>query len=733
MIRNFLFHPRNLIGIGVIYYRVVFFISSLSIDKFRISRKESEADTAIKGEVQQLQLPWFLKHIQLHSINIKQGSIDYGANSLRVNGSLDRQWRFNWRLTIPQLNKLVSKGKGQLIVEGKIAGARSAPEFYLLLPKTDFIWQDWKFKQIHGELRIKDKKWFCNLLATQFQKAAFAIYPIQMHFSGSLRPFSLRGTLSHFKLSRLTETDGIKQANAIDMPTSEITAELGTAGLKAKFTTSQTSVMQQLSAAIQLPHYRLRMWRNRRQAIKGNIQLTLKNINYLANLLPYVKNSQGFLDARINLAGSVFSPTVDLTLNLKKGSTQIPALGLFLKKINLAFHTDKNLLQGTGQLNSGQGSLTFRSQTRLKQANFPSVIDVKANDLEISHTKEYKITASPVLRIQGNSRHLEVTGFILFPKAEVTLDEGRENLAELSPDIIFLDQKKKMISLPFTYKNNVRVRLGDNVMFSYQGLHTKITGALTIDQTTNHPTLATGELMLTDGTYKYYGQSLQLQARSFLLFAHSTINHPSVDISAGRSVWVFPEVDEKTNTPNAEFGSADFISSVLQTSQFQATRAIVGVRLQGYLENPQITLYADPPDAINSQLNKLSYLITGYPSSQLSAGSLKILLNAATNLGGKRSGFIQLIDNARKQLGIDQLDIGINPIFNPNTNSIQQNTSVIIGKNLSPRLSVSYSLGLLDPISILQINYLLTRHFSLQSTNSNFSNGIDLLYKVETR
>ncbi|WP_010597737.1 translocation/assembly module TamB domain-containing protein [Rickettsiella massiliensis] len=56
---------------------------------------------------------------------------------------------------------------------------------------------------------------------------------------------------------------------------------------------------------------------------------------------------------------------------------------------------------------------------------------------------------------------------------------------------------------------------------------------------------------------------------------------------------------------------------------------------------------------------------------------------------------------------------------------------MIIRKKFSPRLDVSYSVGLLEPINILQINYLLNKHFSLQATNSSFASGIDLIYNFE--
>lgn len=436
---------------------------------------------------------------------------------------------------------------------------------------------------------------------------------------------------------------------------------------------------------------------------------------------------------RIKLTGNILPFSLQGSLsdfNSKKESVQIPILGLHLKNIKLTFHTNKNILQGSGQVDSGKGSLTFKSRTQLNQANLASIIDLQGNNVDISHTQEYKITASPKLHIQTNTQHVEATGLIYFPKAKIKINATNTNLVELSNDVVFVNHNKKPISLPFTYKNNIKLQLGDNIRFCYQGLSTKVTGTLDVTQITDHPILATGELTLTKGEYNYYGQSLKLQPNSLLNFANSPIDNPSLDITANKDVWVLPNVNT-INTANSNLGSSNFISSALQTTQ--PIHATVGVHLQGYLENPQVTLYVDPASAISSQLEILSYLVTGQPSNQLSAGSLQLLLNAATQVGGKKTGVNHFFNTAQKKIGIDRLTIGVNPIFNPNTNSLQQNTSLIVGKNFSPRLNVSYSLGLLDPISILQINYLLNKNFSLQSTNSTFANGIDLLYKVEKK
>lgn len=710
-----------------------FSISSLSINKLMLAIKEQERSkdrVPSKTTTYNFQLPTFFKHIHLNSMAVKQSILRYGANTLSLDGSLHKQWDFNWQLTIPQLADLLPGSKGSIFLQGKINGDYSSPHFYLFFPKTNLSYLDWQLNQAQGSFdldNLGNKKWLLDFKATQIKNNTFSLNPIHISLNGNLQPFSLQGNLSSFKLSR--KEDNIVTHN-LDIPFSQITAKLTPEGLAATLMTDP-NVADQLNAHIQFPHYKYTLEINPKQVVKGNIQLTLKNLNYFSAFIPALKNPQGTLNTQLNLSGLLFSPSINGELNLKNASTQIPFLGIYMKNMNLVFHTDKNVLQGSGRLDSGKGTLTFQSKTQLNQTEFPSLINLKGNNLEISRTREYKIIASPTLQIQANTHHIEATGLIDFPKAKIKINENSFNGNELSNDVVFVNHKKETTSLPFTYKNNIKLQLGNDIRFSYQGLHTKITGNLDINQTSDHPILATGVLALSEGEYTYYGQSLKLQPHSLLNFANSPIDNPNIDVTANKSVWVLPNISTSSNsgTPSSKLGSSSFISSALQTTQ--PIQATVGVRLQGYLENPKITLYANPASAITSQLEILSYLVTSQPSNQLSAASMQLLLGAATQASGEKTGFGHLINKAQKKMGIDQLTIGANPIFNPNTNKLQQNTSLIIGKSFSPRLNISYSLGLLDPISILQINYLLNKNFSLQSTNSNFANGIDLLYKIE--
>lgn len=705
-------------------------LGPLFIDKLNLFIKEN--DSAKKTKPNQIsQLIKIFNHLRFSHITINQINIHTGTFNLVLQGSLHDQWLINWQLNIPQLQQMAACCQGKLVLAGKIIGPKFSPEFYAVVHKTNVLWQDYQLQQVQAVFDVNantNKKWQLNITAAAINHKKIKLTPLQLKFSGYLDPFSLIGTLSEFKLKQIST-----QSNPIVMPSVQISSRLAKQQLETTILTTKQEKNNQLVAHLLLPNFQINSCLSKKQVINARVVINLKDLAFLSDFVPKLTSPQGKIDAQCNAAGTIFSPTLNLTANLKNGKAKIPYLGLDLNNIQLHLNTDKTKLLGNGQLSLGKGSLKFNTITQLTK-KLSTIINLTGNDIAIIQTPEYKILASPNLNIQADTQQIKILGNILFPAANIKINPDNANLADLSSDISFVGDNKKSTISHFNLNSNINIQLGNEIYFQYKGLKTQLKGSLAITQTANQAMLATGQLKLFNGKYTYYGQSLTIQPNSSLNFANTPIENPKLDLTASRNVLIIPNISPQNQSAKdmkSTIGSTDFIQSSLQSSQTTPVQTIIGVHLQGYLQNPHITLFADPANLIKSQLDMLSYLITGQPSTQLSAASIELLVNAASNLSDKQTSISQFISKVQKKIGIDQLTIGSKPIFNPNTNSIQQNTSLIVGKNISPKLNVSYSLGLTDPISILQINYLLTKNFSLQTTSSNFANGIDLLYKIE--
>src|SRR4026207_287189 len=122
---------------------------------------------------------------------------------------------------------------------------------------------------------------------------------------------------------------------------------------------------------------------------------------------------------------------------------------------------------------------------------------------------------------------------------------------------------------------------GRKVELAGFGLQTNVEGALQVRESPGQPTLGSGEVRVA-GKYKAYGQDLTIQ-RGQLLYAWTPLDTPNLNIEATRTL---------------ETGTA-------------------GLRIRGYAQNPELTVYSDPP---MSQANALSYLVAGKPIDEIGAG-----------------------------------------------------------------------------------------------------------------
>jgi len=180
-----------------------------------------------------------------------------------------------------------------------------------------------------------------------------------------------------------------------------------------------------------------------------------------------------------------------------------------------------------------------------------------------------------------------------------------------------------------------------------------------------------------------------------------------------------------TTTPS---DTGNTIPSISQTEDI-----IIGVNVRGKLSNPKLTLYSDPADL--SQSDILSYLILGRPTSKISKADGRLLFKALTilNFGGSDSE--QIGAQLQHNLGLDELSIETEETLSADSDGgVVENTSLILGKALSPKLYLQYSLDIIELVNTLRVRYLIDKSWLLQTqTNTIGTNSLDVLYTFEHR
>src|SRR5699024_9035374 len=142
----------------------------------------------------------------------------------------------------------------------------------------------------------------------------------------------------------------------------------------------------------------------------------------------------------------------------------------------------------------------------------------------------------------------------------------------------------------------------------------------------------------------------------------------------------------------------------------RAARRVANVtpalQVTGTLQHPRMRVFSNPP---MSQSNALSYLLFGHGVQQNSGEENSTQEQAANALG--IAGATYLAQSVGKRVGIDTVTVENASRYSSNSNQ----ASLFIGKYLSPRLYVSYGIGLYAPINLLRVRYTLSRHWALEA------------------
>jgi translocation and assembly module TamB len=132
-----------------------------------------------------------------------------------------------------------------------------------------------------------------------------------------------------------------------------------------------------------------------------------------------------------------------------------------------------------------------------------------------------------------------------------------------------------------------------------------------------------------------------------------------------------------------------------------------------------LTVFSNP---VMEQSDALSYLVTGKPLSQVKGGEGS-MVNAAAQALGSATGNL-LAKSIGSKLGID--DIGVS-----SSDALGGNSAFTVGKYLSPRLYLSYGVGLFEPGQVITLRYRLSKRWSFEAQNATDFNRASLNYRIE--
>jgi translocation and assembly module TamB len=428
------------------------------------------------------------------------------------------------------------------------------------------------------------------------------------------------------------------------------------------------------------------------QSLGGHVGIHVSNLKLLEIFTTEVVNPKGAMNGDFNLAGTLAQPAISGQANLTDFSAEIPGMGLKLNQGRIAIGTtDARHFRIDGTLHSGDGSVVLAGTAALG-ADAQSVLSVKGSNFKAVDLPAAKVAISPDLAVRHDDKGLDITGNVTLDSADVNLDKlPGAGATKASPDVVVVDEKQQeQTASQMPISATVTVNLGKKAHLVGMGLDGTLRGQLVVSERPGRATTGQGQIDVA-GTYKAYGQNLQI-ARGQLLFASTAIDNPGLNIRAVRKL-----------NPNATIDDGQQ----------------VGLNIAGTAQRPVLTVFSQPP---MEQSDALSYLITGKPLSQVKGGEGNMVGAAAQALGSATGNL--LAKSIGSRLGVDDIGVSSNDALNGGS-------AFTVGKYLSPRLYISYGVGLFDPGQVITLRYHFNSRWNFEAQTATDFNRASLNYRIE--
>lgn len=415
----------------------------------------------------------------------------------------------------------------------------------------------------------------------------------------------------------------------------------------------------------------------------GALRATVPDLAPFAALVPALRDLAGTLDADLTLAGSTARPAVSGAVNLSDARATVPAAGITIERTALRLVGDAGGgFSIDGVLNSGPGAITLRGEGRIGATGYSARVNASGERFEAMRTVPVQALISPDLVLELDPQRIALSGRVHVPQASMDIQELPQGVVQISADEVIRGREPTPVS---AWRQRLRVAvdvtLGDAVHVSAFGLDTGLSGGLAMAVQGAAAPTARGTVTLVDGRFNAYGQDLQIR-RGRLLFA-GPLDNPGLDFRAVRD----------------------------------AGEVIAGIEVSGSADRMRSRVFSEPS---LPQAEALAWLLTGRGLSGASSDDASVLASAAVALGLERSELVtREIGTA---LGLDQLSVAPG-------GSLDQ-SALVLGKALSPRLYIRYAMGLLDRQGSVQVDYRITDRISVEGESGKHQ-GADIIYRLE--
>ena len=422
----------------------------------------------------------------------------------------------------------------------------------------------------------------------------------------------------------------------------------------------------------------------------GNILIKDIDLAIVNKFSAQVSNSQGLLNADLNLGGPLNDPEAygtlsinDMSINTTVDIGRIYDINTLMNFKGHSADLDTKF-SISGKKASILGDLSWSPEVKgninLKTEEIPlNLLGYGSGRISLDILGKF----APNVNI--------VTGNVNFPYADIKVKSLPESSVSASSDVVEIKRNddgtikvKREMTSPIEL--DVKVNLGPEIRIFAMGLKTNVEGKLKIKQKPNKPLTINGRVNLIDGKFKAYGQNLIIDKGRISFVGDAT--NPHLDIRAIRD----PDAMENENVT-------------------------VGVMVTGDASNPKVSLFSKPQ---LSQSETLSYLLRGKgmetANTNTSSMSTQLLLGVGLM---QTSSFIGQIG---EKFGLQEVSL--------DSKGEGDGTAVEISAYVLPKVQVSYGYGLYNALSEFKVRYEMFPRFYIEGVSA-LERSVDAIYKFE--
>jgi translocation and assembly module TamB len=413
--------------------------------------------------------------------------------------------------------------------------------------------------------------------------------------------------------------------------------------------------------------------------VSGELHAHSADCDLISLYVPQIDRAAGQFTADIGVAGTLGAPRLSGLIKVTDGEIDAYQVNLALRQISMEARLADSGVEFKTSAKAGAGSLSADGHMEWRNLVPYGKFHLQGSNLRVVDVPEAQIDASPDLQFDINGHRIEVTGKVVVPYAKIA-PKDITNAVRPSDDEVIVGHEDEDPQNHFEVMSDITLTLGDRVNIDTLGLTGRLTGSIAIKSGYDAITRGTGELSVVGGSYTAYARKLDIQ-RGRLIFTGGPIDNPGVDL---RAVKVFPDVT-------------------------------AGVNVRGTLLQPRMSFFSDPP-LTQSQI--VSLILAG--------GSLESTQKGGAGNAALAQAAALLASQVGSHVGIQDVSL---------ESDVTNDTSLVLGRYLSPRLYVSYGISLTEQINTLKLRYTLGDHWTVKTEvgqgPSGQISGIDLVYSID--